>query len=97
MKDKKSKEIITDDNIEEVFKQDIVKAGGFENLMEQTVEWENILLRSIQIGPIDAGLENLEAQGLIKQRSDKKCLFDYELTDEGKYSLEQYQKTTTLR
>ena len=95
MKDKK--EIVNEENIEEIFKNDIKKAGGFESLMEQTVEWENTLLRVIQLAPIDAGLENLEAQGLIKQRSDKKCLFDYELTDEGKYSLEQYQKTTTLR
>jgi len=78
-----------EDNIEEIFKQDIAKAGGMEYLMKQTVEWENILLRSIQIGPIDAGLENLEAQGLIKKRSDKKCLFDYELTESGKYSLEK--------
>ena len=86
-----------ENNIEKIFKQDIAKAGGMECLMEQTVEWENILLRSIRIGPIDAVLENLEAQGLIRKKSDKKCLFDYELTDAGKYSLEQYQKTTTLR
>ena len=86
-----------EDNIEEIFKQDIAKAGGMEHLMEQTVEWEHTLLRSVQIGPIDAGLENLEAQGLIRKKSDKKCLYDYELTDGGKYSLEQYQKITTLR
>jgi len=97
MKDKKSKEIINEDNIIEILKEDIAKAGGMESIMEQTVEWENILLRSIQIGPIDAGLENLEAQGLIRKKSDKKCLYDYELTDEGKYSIEQYQKTTTLK
>ena len=86
-----------ENNIEKIFKEDIVKAGGMEHLMEQTVEWENILLRSIQIGPIDVGLENLEAQGLIRKKSDKKCLFDYELTDDGKYSLEEYQKTSSLR
>jgi len=86
-----------ENNIEKTFKEDIVKAGGMEYLMEQTVEWENTLLKAIQLAPIDAGLENLEAQGLIKKRSDRKCLFDYELTDVGKYSLEQYQKTSTLR
>ena len=40
-----------ENNIEEIFKLDITKAGGMENLMEQTVEWENILLRSMQIAP----------------------------------------------
>jgi len=55
------------------------------------------LLRSIQIGPIDAGLENLEAQGLIKKRSNKKCPYDYELTDVGEFSLEEYQKITSLK
>ena len=84
-----NEKIVNEDNIEEIFKQNIAKSGGIESLMEQTVEWENILLRSIQIGPIDAGLENLEAQGLIRKKSDKKCLFDYELTDDGKYSLEK--------
>lgn len=84
-------------NIEEILKKDIKKAGGMESLMEQTVEWENILLRSIQIGPIDAELENLEAQGLIRKKSDRKCLWDYELTDDGKYSLKEYQKITSLR
>ena len=84
-------------NIEEIFKKDIEKAGGLEYLMDQTVEWENILLRAIQIAPIDAGLENLEAQGLIKKKSNRKCLFDYELTDDGKCSLEKYQKVSTLR
>ena len=97
MENKNSKEIENEDNIEEIFKQDIAKAGGMESLMEQTVEWENILLRAIQLAPIDAGLENLEAQGLIRKKSDKKCLYDYELTDDGKYSLEQYQKISTLR
>ena len=97
MENKNSKEIINEDNIEEIFKQDIAKAGGMESLMEQTVEWENILLRAIQISPIDAGLENLESQGLIKKKSNRKCLYDYELTDDGKYSLEQYQKISTLR
>jgi len=97
MKDKNPKEIVIEDNIETIFKQDIKKAGGMESLMEQTVEWENILLRSIQLGPLDAGLENLEAQGLIQKKSDRKCLFDYELTDDGKYSLEQYQKISSLR
>ncbi len=86
-----------ENNIEEIFKQGIAKAGGMEHLMKQTVKWENILLRAIQIGPIDAGLENLESQGLIKKRSDRKCLFDYELTESGKYSLEQYQKISSLR
>jgi len=95
MKDKK--EIINEENIGEIFKKDIKKAGGMECLMEQTVEWENTLLRAIQLAPIDAGLENLEAQGLIKKKSDKKCLFDYELTYVGKYSLEEYQKITSLR
>ena len=85
MKNKKS-----NNNIEEIFKKDIEKAGGLEYLMEQTVEWENSLLKAIQIAPICDGLENLEAQGLIKKRSDKKCLYDYELTDDGKYSLEQH-------
>ncbi len=92
-----NKKIVNEDNIEEIFKADIAKAGGMESLMEQTVEWENILLRAVQIGAIDAGLENIEAQGLIRKKSDEKCLFDYELTDEGKYSLEQYQKISTLR
>ena len=86
-----------ENNIEEIFQQNIVKAGGFESLMDQTVEWENTLLRVVQIAPIDAGLENLEAQGLIRKKSDKKCLYDYELTDDGEYSLEQYQKISTLR
>ena len=86
-----------ENNIEKIFKQDIAKAGGMECLMEQTVEWENILLRSIQIGPIDAGLENLEAQGLIRKKSNRKCLFDYELTDDGEYSLQEYQKMLKLR
>ena len=84
-------------NIEKILEEDIAKAGGMECLMEQTVEWENILLRAIQLAPIDAGLDNLEAQGLIKKRSDRKCLFDYELTDDGKYSLEEYQKITSLK
>jgi len=97
MENKNSKEIINENNIEGIFKEDIAKAGGMESLMEQTVEWENILLRSIQIGPIDAGLDNLEAQGLIRKKSDKKCLYDYELTNDGEYSLEQYQKISTLR
>ncbi|HJJ22270.1 MAG TPA: hypothetical protein OQH54_00925 [Nitrosopumilus sp.] len=97
MKNKNSKEIINEDNIEKIFKQDIAKAGGMESLMEQTVEWENILLRAIQLAPIDAGLENLEAQGLIRKKSNKKCLYDYELTDVGEHSLEQYQKTSILR
>ena len=97
MKDRNSKEIVNEDNIKEIFKQDIAKAGGMESLMEQTVEWENILLRAIQLAPIDAGLENLEAQGLIRKKSNRKCLYDYELTDVGKYSLEQYQKISTLR
>jgi hypothetical protein len=97
MENKKSKEIINENNIEKIFKQDIAKVGGLENLMEQTVEWENTLLRAIQLAPINAGLENLEAQGLIRKKSDKKCLYDYELTDVGKYSLEQYQKNLTLR
>lgn len=86
-----------EDNIEEIFNRDIEKAGGFESLMDQTIEWENTLLRAIQLAPIDAGLENLEAQGLIKKRSDRKCLFDYELTDAGKYSLEEFQKISTLK
>jgi len=85
------------ENIEEIFKKDIKKAGGMESLMDQTIEWENILLRAIQLAPIDAGLENLEAQGLIKKRSNRKCLYDYELTDVGKYSLEEYQKISSLR
>ena len=85
VKNKKS-----DNNIEEIFKKDIEKAGGLEYLMEQTVEWENSLLKAIQIYRSRDGLENLEAQGLIKKRSDKKCLYDYELTDDGKYSLEQH-------
>jgi len=93
----KGKKIVNEENIEDIFKEDIVKAGGMESLMAQTVEWENILLRAIQIAPIDAGLENLEAQGLIKKKSNRKCLFDYELTDAGKYSLEEYQKTSSLR
>ena len=97
MKDRNSKEIVNEDNIEEIFKQDVVKAGGMESLMEQTVEWENILLRAIQLAPIDAGLENLEAQGLIRKKSNRKCLYDYELTDVGEYSVEQYQKISTLR
>jgi len=88
---------IEENNIQEIFKKDIEKAGGMESLMDQTVEWENTLLRTIQIAPIDVGLENLEAQGLIKKHSNKKCLFDYELTDAGKYSLEEYQKTSSLR
>ena len=88
MKDKK--EIVNEENIEEIFKKDIEKAGGLEYLMDQTVEWENSLLKVIQIAPICDGLENLEAQGLIKKRSDKKCLYDYELTDDGKYSLKQH-------
>ena len=78
-----------ENNIEKIFKEDIAKAGGMEHLMEQTVEWENILLRSIQIGPIDVGLDNLEAQGLIRKKSNRKCLYDYELTDDGEYSLEK--------
>ncbi len=85
------------ENIEEIFKNDIKKAGGMESLMDQTIEWENTLLRAIQLAPIEAGLENLEAQGLIKKKSDKKCLYDYELTDVGKYSLEEYQKITSLK
>ena len=85
------------ENIEEIFKNDIKKAGGMESLMDQTIEWENILLRAIQLAPIDAGLENLEAQGLIKKRSNRKCLYDYELTDVGKYSLEEYQKIIRLK
>ena len=97
MKDRNSKEIVNEENIEEIFKEDIAKAGGMESLMDQTVEWENILLRAIQIAPIDAGLENLEAQGLIKKKSNRKCLFDYELTDAGKYSFEEYQKISSLR
>ena len=56
MKDKK--EIVTEENIDEIFKNDIKKAGGFESLMEQTVEWENTLLRTIQLAPIDVGLDN---------------------------------------
>jgi len=87
----------SNNDIEEIFKKDIEKAGGMESLMEQTVEWENTLLRVIQLGPLDAGLENLEAQGLLRKKSDKKCLYDYELTDDGKYSLVQYQKDSTLR
>ena len=97
MKDRNSKEIVNEENIEEIFKEDIAKAGGMESLMDQTVEWENILLRAIQIAPIDAGLENLEAQGLIKKKSNRKCLFDYELTDDGEYSLQEYQKMLKLR
>lgn len=85
------------ENIEEIFKNDIKKAGGMESLMDQTIEWENTLLRAIQIAPIDSGLENLETQGLIKKRSDKKCLYDYELTETGKYSLEEYQKISRLK
>ena len=65
--------------------------------MDQTVEWENTLLRTIQLAPIDAGLENLEAQGLIRKKSNRKCLFDYELTDDGEYSLQEYQKMLKLR
>ena len=95
MKDKK--ETVTEENIEEIFKRDIKKAGGFESLMDQTIEWENTLLRAIQLAPIDAGLENLESQGLIKKKSDKKCPFDYELTETGKYSLEEYQKISSLK
>ena len=94
---KNKKEIVTEENIEEIFKKDIKKAGGFESLMEQTIEWENTLLRVIQLAPIDAGLENLEAQGLIKKKSDKKCLFDYELTYAGKESIEEYQKIFSLK
>ena len=33
----------------------------------------------------------------VRKKSDKKCLFDYELTDDGKYSLEEYQKISSLR
>jgi len=90
-------EIVNEENIEDVLKKDIQKAGGMESIMEQTVEWENILLRSIQIGPIDAGLDNLEAQGLIRKKSMKKCLYDYELTNDGEYSLKEYQKITSLK
>ena len=93
----KGKKIVNEENIEKIFKEDIAKAGGMESLMDQTVEWANILLRAIQIAPIDAGLENLEAQGLIKKKSDKKSLFNYELTDDGKYSFEEYQKISSLR
>jgi len=94
---KEDKEIINKENIQEIFKKDIKKVGGMESLMEQTIEWENILLRSIQLGPMDACLDNLEVQGLIRKKSEKKCLYDYELTDGGEYSLKEYQKTTSLR
>lgn len=87
----------TIDSIEDIFKKDIAKAGGLESLMDQTIEWENTLLRVIQIGPIDVGLDSLESQGLIKKHSNKKCVIDYELTDIGKSSLEQYQNTNRLR
>ena len=93
----KCKKIVNEENIEEIFKEDIAKAGGMESLMDQTVEWENTLLRTIQLAPIDAGLENLEAQGLIRKKSNRKCLFDYELTDDGEYSLQEYQKISSLR
>ena len=93
----KGKKIVNEENIEEIFKEDIAKAGGMESLMDQTVEWENTLLRTIQLAPIDAGLENLEAQGLIRKKSNRKCLFDYELTDDGEYSLQEYQKMLKLR
>lgn len=97
MENEKAKDVVTKDNINEILRQDIAKAGGMESIMEQTVEWENTLLRVIQLGPLDDGLENLEAQGLIKKRSEKKCLYDYELTDVGEYSLEGYRKDTSLR
>ena len=93
----KGKKIVNEENIEKIFKEDIAKAGGMESLMDQTVEWENTLLRTIQLAPIDAGLENLEAQGLIRKKSNRKCLFDYELTDDGEYSLQEYQKMLKLR
>ena len=93
----KGKKIVNEENIEEIFKEDIAKAGGMESLMDQTVEWENTLLRTIQLAPIDAGLENLEAQGLIRKKSNRKCLYDYELTDDGEYSLQEYQKMLKLR
>jgi len=91
------KKTVTEDNIQEIFQQDIAKAGGLECLTEKTLEWEHVLLRAIQLAPIDAGLDNLEAQGLIRKRSEKKCLYDYELTDVGEYSLEDYQKITRLK
>ena len=78
-------------------KEDIAKVGGLESIMEETIEWENSLLRAIQLSSIDDGLENLEAQGLITRRSDKKCMCDYVLTDAGEYSLRDYQKTIKLR
>lgn len=93
----KGKKIVNEENIEKIFKEDIAKAGGMESLMDQTVEWENTLLRTIQLAPIDAGLENLEAQGLIRKKSNRKCLYDYELTDDGEYSLQEYQKMLKLR
>lgn len=78
-------------------KENIAKVGSIESIMEQTEEWENSLLRAIQLSSINNGLENLEAQGLIIRRSDKKCMCDYVLTDAGEYSLRDYQKVLKLR
>ena len=39
----------------------------------------------------------LESQGLIRKKSNRKCLYDYELTDDGEYSLQEYQKMLKLR
>ncbi|MDH3765574.1 MAG: hypothetical protein OER82_07160 [Nitrosopumilus sp.] len=81
----------------ELFKHGVAKVGGLEYLAEKTLEWEHTLLKAIQIAPIDARLDDLETQGLIKKRSDKKCLFDYDLTESGNHSLEEYHKILKLR
>jgi len=91
------KNIVTEDNVQEIFRQDITKAGGLEGLTEKTLEWEHVLLRAIQLAPVDAGLDNLEAQGLIRKRSNKTCPYDYELTDVGESSLREYQKMILLK
>ena len=97
MENKNSKNVETENDIQEILEQDIIKARGLEYLTEKTLEWEHVLLRAIQIAPIEAGLDNLEVQGLIKKHSNKKCFYDYDLTESGKYSLEEYQKIPRLK
>jgi hypothetical protein len=56
MENEKSKDTVVEDSIEKISKHDISKVGGLEYLTEKTLEWEHILLKAIQIAPIDAGL-----------------------------------------
>ena len=94
---KENKKSDSDFNVEKAFKNDIEKMGGMENVMDLCEEWDNSMLRVLQLSPIPDCLKSLESQGLIRRHSKKRCLCDYELAEDGKDQIKRYQERMRLR